>query len=85
MVRTVDPIFAGIVEMNKKSLLIYNSIGSAAWLFTVLMVGHDLEKLFMSKFNFDLRQHLSVIIIFIVLITTVPVLIKLFARKKADK
>lgn len=82
IVRTFAPVVAGIVKMNKKSFLMYNIIGSATWVFTVLMAGHYLEKLFLSKFNFDLRQHLSVIIIFIVLITTVPVLIKLFSKKK---
>lgn len=85
IVRTFAPVVAGIVKMKKKRFLLFNIAGSTAWVFTVLMAGHYLEKLFMNKFNFDLRQHLFVIIIFIVLITTVPVLIKLFTSKKADK
>lgn len=85
IVRTFAPVVAGIVKMKKKRFLLFNIMGSAAWVFVVLMAGHYLEKLFMSRFNFDLRQHLFVIIIFIVLITTVPVLIKLLTPKKADK
>ena len=73
---------AGIVKMEKKKFLRYNITGSTAWVFTVLMAGHYLEKLFLSAFAFDLRKHLFVIVIFIVLITTVPVIYKLLFRKK---
>ncbi|MDQ6904855.1 MAG: VTT domain-containing protein [Bacteroidota bacterium] len=82
MLRTFAPVVAGIVKMDKKKFLRYNIMGSTAWVFTVLMAGHYLEKLFLHSFGFDLRQHLFVIVIFIVLITTVPVIYKLISRKK---
>jgi len=82
ILRTFAPVVAGIVKMDKKKFLKYNIMGSSAWVFTVLMAGHYLEKLFLSAFSFDLRKHLFVIIIFIVLITTVPVIYKLISRKK---
>ena len=82
MLRTFAPVVAGIVKMDKKSFLRYNIIGSTAWVFTVLMAGHYLEKIFLNDFGFDLKQHLLVIIIFLVVITTGPVLYKMISRKK---
>ncbi|MDQ2719640.1 MAG: VTT domain-containing protein [Bacteroidota bacterium] len=85
MLRTFAPVVAGIVKMDKKKFFVYNIAGSAAWVFVVLMAGHYLEKLFISNFGFDLKLHLFVIVIFIVLITTVPVLYKIISRRKANK
>src|SRR3954462_1569766 len=82
IIRTFAPIIAGVVKMEKKKFMLYNIIGCLAWVFTMLIAGHYLDKLFMSKFNFDLKKHLEVIVIAIVLITTLPVLYKLFSRKK---
>ncbi len=82
MVRTFAPVVAGIVKMDKKSFLRYNIIGSTAWVFTVLMAGHYLEKLFLNNFGFDLKLHLFVIVIFLVVITTLPVLYKIISHKK---
>ncbi len=49
MLRTFAPVVAGVVKMDKKSFLRYNIIGSTAWVFTVLMAGHYLEKLFLNN------------------------------------
>jgi membrane-associated protein len=49
----------------------------------MLFAGHYLQKLFLRKFNFDLTKHLEPIVIVIVLITTLPVLYKLFFGKRA--
>jgi membrane-associated protein len=68
--------------MDKKRFLRYNILGSTAWVFTVLMAGHYLEKLFLNNFGFDLKHHLFVIVIFLVIITTGPVLYKLISHKK---
>jgi membrane-associated protein len=83
IIRTFAPIIAGIVAMDKKKFLIYNTIGCVAWVFTMLMGGHYLNKFFINKFGFDMQQHLEVIVIGIVLITTLPVLYKLFFGKRA--
>jgi membrane-associated protein len=82
IIRTFAPIIAGIVAMDRKKFLIYNIIGSAAWVFAMLFAGHYLDKLFMMKFGFDLKKHLEVIVIGIVIITTAPVIYKLFFGKK---
>lgn len=82
ILRTFAPVVAGIVQMDKKKFLQYNIMGSAAWVFIVLMAGHYLEKFFLNIVGFDLRKHLFVIVLFIVLITTVPVIYKLISKKK---
>ena len=49
----------------------------------MLAAGHYLQQLFEDKFNYDLKEHLEVIVLGIVLVTTAPVLYKLiFGRKK---
>jgi len=82
IIRTFAPIVAGIVQMDKKKFGYYNIIGCIAWVFVMLFAGHYLQKLFETQFNFDLKKHLEVIVIGIVLITTAPIFIKLFFGKK---
>ncbi|MBS1667692.1 MAG: VTT domain-containing protein [Bacteroidetes bacterium] len=84
IVRTFAPIIAGIVVMDRKKFMFYNIVGCVAWVFTMLFAGHYLDKLFTSKFNFDLKKHLEIIVLGIVLITTLPVLYKLFFGKKKN-
>ena len=79
---TYYPIIAGIVEMDKKKFVFNNIIGSLAWVFLMLFAGHYLEEFILVKFNFDLKKHLEVIVIGIVVITTAPVLYKLFFGRK---
>ena len=82
IIRTFAPIVAGIVEMDRKKFAFYNMIGCIAWVFTMLFAGHYLQALVMKYFHFDLRDHLEVIVIGIVLVTTAPILVKLFTGKK---
>jgi membrane-associated protein len=82
IVRTFAPIVAGIVEMDKKKFMFYNIIGCVAWVFTMLFAGHYLYKFFLNRYDFDLKKHLEVIVLGIILVTTLPVLYKLFFGKR---
>jgi membrane-associated protein len=82
IVRTFAPIVAGIVGMDKKKFHFFNIIGSVAWVTSMILGGYFLQKWILTQFNFDLKEHLEVIVIGIVLITTAPVFIKLFFGKK---
>lgn len=84
IVRTFAPIVAGIVGMDQKKFHSYNWIGCIAWAATMLAAGHYLDKFFITHYNFDLKQHLEVIVLGIVLITTAPVIIKLVFGKKKE-
>jgi membrane-associated protein len=83
IIRTFAPIVAGIVAMDKKRFTFYNFAGSFSWVFSMLFAGHYLQILFLKWFQFDLKQHLEVIVIGIVLVTTAPIFIKLvFGKNK---
>jgi membrane-associated protein len=82
IIRTFAPIIAGVVNMDKRKFAYYNIIGCVAWVFTMLMAGHFLQKFILNQFNFDLKEHLEIIVLGIVLVTTLPVLIKIFSRSK---
>lgn len=82
IVRTFAPIVAGIVGMNRKKFGFYNIVGSIAWTTSMIASGHYLQRFFLEELNYDLKQHLEVIVLGIVLVTTAPVLIKLFFGKK---
>jgi membrane-associated protein len=82
IIRTFAPIIAGIVAMDKKKYTFYNVIGCLAWVFAMLFAGHYLYRLLLMKFHFDLKQHLEVLVIGIVVITTFPVIYKIFFGKK---
>lgn len=81
-IRTFAPIVAGIVGMDKKKFGLYNIIGCIAWVVSMLFIGHYLNAFTKTQFGIDLEKHLEMIVIAIVLITTAPVLFKLFFGKK---
>ncbi len=77
IIRTFAPIVAGIVQMPRAKFSYYNIVGCIAWVASMLCIGHFLDKAFPT-----LKEHLELIVIGIVLITTAPVLYKLFFGKK---
>lgn len=82
IIRTFAPIVAGIVQMDKKKFMLFNVIGSIGWVFSMLVGGHFLQIWILSQFGFDLKQHLEVIVLGIVFVTTAPVIFKLLFNKK---
>jgi membrane-associated protein len=82
IIRTFAPIVAGIVKMDRKTFVFYNIAGSIAWVALMMLSGHYLQSWVKTKYNFDLKQHIEGITIVIILITTLPVLYKLFFAKK---
>lgn len=84
IIRTFAPIVAGIVGMDKKKFGVYNVIGCIAWVLTMLFAGHYLYKFCLVKFDFDLKKHLEVIVIGIILVTTLPVIFKIFFGKREN-
>jgi membrane-associated protein len=82
IVRTFAPIVAGIVQMETKKFSFFNIIGCVAWVFIMIFGGHYLQKIILNEFNFDLKKHLEVIVIGIVLISTLPVILKMLMSNK---
>ncbi len=82
-VRTFAPIVAGIVKMDYAKFMWYNIVGCIAWSFSMIGAGHYLHKFFLSRYQFDLTQHLEIIVLGIVFVTTLPVIIKVFKARKS--
>lgn len=82
IIRTFAPIIAGIVDMDRKKFTYYNIIGCIAWVSTMLIAGHYLYTIILKTFHFNLKAHLELIVLGIVLVTTLPILIKIFSKRK---
>jgi membrane-associated protein len=82
IIRTFAPIVAGIVKMNKSTFIFYNLLGSICWVSSMMLGGYYLQTWVESQFNFSLKDHIEAITIAIILVTTLPVIYKLFFSKK---
>ncbi|RAJ87502.1 membrane-associated protein [Chitinophaga dinghuensis] len=76
IIRTFAPIVAGIVGMERKRFMFFNIVGSFSWVFSMMLAGYFLGKKFPG-----LKDHLELIVIILVLITTLPVILKLVFGK----
>ena len=81
-IRTFAPIVAGIVKMDRRKFAFYNVLGCVLWVASMLLAGHFLQALLMNKWGYDLKEHLEVIVLIIIGVTTIPILWKLFFNKK---
>jgi len=81
IIRTFVPIVAGVVKMDYKKFTLYNIIGSFAWVFSMMLAG-----LFLSKQFPWIKTRLEIIVVVIILVTTLPVIIKfaLSGKKQAE-
>lgn len=82
IIRTFAPIVAGIVKMNPAHFIFYNIAGSLAWVSSMMLGGYFLNGWVVREFGFSLQDYIEPITIAIILVTTLPVLWKLFFSKK---
>lgn len=80
-IRTFAPIVAGIVQMDRKKFHFFNVVGCVAWVSSMILGGFFLQKWILDWFGFDLKEHLEIIVLGIVLVTTAPVIIKMITGK----
>lgn len=80
-IRTFAPIVAGIVKMDRKKFHFFNVVGCVAWVSTMVLGGFFLQKWILSQFGFDLKEHLEIIVLGIVLVTTAPVIYKMITGR----
>ncbi len=76
IVRTFAPIVGGMVDMNYKKFVYYNILGCLAWVISMIMAGFLLGNITW------VQKNLEVIVIGLVIVTTGPVLFKMFFGKK---
>ncbi|MES1216249.1 MAG: DedA family protein [Bacteroidota bacterium] len=82
IIRTFAPIVGGIVKMKRSTFMFYNIIGSICWVSSMMLGGYFLQSWVQTKFGYSLKDHIEAITIVIILVTTLPVLYKLFFGKK---
>lgn len=82
--RTFAPIVAGIVMMEKKKFMFYNIISSFVWSFSLIFAGHYLYGFLLENYEIDLKHHIELIVIILVLITILPVILKFSKKSKAE-
>ena len=79
IMRTFAPIVAGIVNMEKKKFMFYNILSSFLWSFSLIFAGHYLYGFLLSNYQIDLKEHIELIVIGLVVLTLSPVILK-FAK-----
>jgi len=75
-VRTFAPLVAGIVNMNFRKFVSYSIIGAICWVTSMVMAG------FLLGHNSFVKHNIDKIVIVLILVTTGPVLFKMFTGKK---
>ena len=68
--------------MDRKKFHFYNVVGCLLWVFSMVFSGYFLQKWVLKQFGFDLKDHLELIVLGIVLVTTAPVIIKMITGRK---
>ncbi len=76
IVRTFAPLVAGIVNMDRKKFISYSIIGALAWVISMTMAGYLLGR------NEFVKHNVDKIVIVLIVVTTAPVLFKMFFGKK---
>ena len=83
--RTFAPIVAGIVTMDKKKFMFYNVLSSFIWSFTLIFAGHYLYGFLLENYQIDLKKHIEKIVIILVVMTLLPVIIKLAKKHPSEE
>jgi membrane-associated protein len=71
IVRTFAPIVAGIVKLEYYNFFIYSLIGAFFWVCTLVLSGY-----FLGKYVPGTKDYLGYIVIFLIVITSVPFIYK---------
>lgn len=68
IIRTFAPILAGVIKIDFKLFMLYNIVGAFAWIGSLGSIGYFLG----SRFPF-VKNYLGYIVIFLIVITAIPV------------
>jgi membrane-associated protein len=80
IVRTFAPIVAGIVKLEVYKFFIYSLIGAFFWVATLVLTGY-----FMGKYIPGTKDYLGYIVIFLIVITSIPFVINQIKNKLKSK
>jgi membrane-associated protein len=80
IVRTFAPIVAGAVELEYKKFIFYNITGAVLWANTMILGGF-----FLGTHVPGVKENLNYIVIFLIVITTIPVARTYFKERRLYK
>jgi membrane-associated protein len=80
IVRTFAPIVAGIVKLELYKFFIYSLVGAFFWVTTLVLTGY-----FMGKYIPGTKDYLGYIVIFLIVITSIPFVINSIKKKLKSK
>lgn len=78
IIRTFAPILSGVIRMELKVFLMYTVVGSVLW--TCAMT---LSAYYLAKVIPNLEDHLGLVVIFLIVITAIPV-ITTYRKEKSE-
>jgi membrane-associated protein len=76
IVRTFAPIIAGIVKLEYHKFVFYSIIGAFFWVNILVLAGY-----FLGKHIPQTKEYLGYIVVFLIVITTIPFVINSIKRK----
>ncbi|MDP4188949.1 MAG: VTT domain-containing protein [Bacteroidota bacterium] len=76
VVRTFAPIVAGIVKLDYRKFLFYNLLGATCWVCSLVLCGY-----FLGIYVPEVKFYLEYIIIFLIVITSIPLIISSLKKK----
>lgn len=80
IVRTFVPILSGIIRLPFASFMFWNVIGCLFWVPSMISIGYFLA----ARFP-EVQQHLEKVVIFLVVITSIPVIVTFRKERKKKK
>ena len=78
IVRTFAPIVAGIVKLEIHKFFIYSLVGAFFWVNALVLTGY-----YMGRYIPGIKDYLGYIVIFLIVITSIPFVINSFKKNKS--
>jgi membrane-associated protein len=78
IVRTFAPIVAGIVKLDYYKFFIYSLVGAIFWVTILVLTGY-----YLGKYVPGTKDYLGYIVIFLIVITSIPFILKAIKKKRA--
>ncbi len=78
IIRTFAPILAGVVNLEYSKFIFYNVTGGVLWVFSLILIGY-----FLGVWIPGIKDYLEYIIIFMIIVTTIPV-VRTFLKEREE-
>lgn len=80
IIRTFAPILSGVIKMELKIFIVYTVVGSILWTSTMTLSAY-----YLAKAIPNLQDHLGLVVLFLIIITAIPVISTYRKEKKTTE